>query len=155
MDEVTSRDGTQIAFDRLGDGPPVIVVGGAMCDRASMRPTAEELAKHFAVFNYDRRGRGHSGDTSPYAVERETEDIGALVAESGGAASVYGHSSGAGLALHAAADGLPITKLVLHDPPTPTRPMATRRRDGPRESTARTSSPSCRRAATATQSSCS
>ncbi len=117
MEKVHSRDGTPIAFDRLGDGPPVIVVCGAMCDRALMRPTAEELAKHFTVFNYDRRGRGESGDTAPYAVEREIEDISALIAEAGGTASVYGHSSGAGLALHAAADGLPITKIVLHEPP--------------------------------------
>src|ERR671912_349808 len=117
MDKVTSSDGIQIAFDRLGDGPPVIVVCGAMCDRALMRPTAEELAKHFTVFNYDRRGRGDSGDTAPYAVEREIEDIGALIVEAGGTASVYGHSSGAGLVLHAAAHGLPITKIVLHDPP--------------------------------------
>ena len=71
--EVASPDGTPIAFDRLGDGPPVIVVCGAMCDRALMRPTAEELAKHFTVFNYDRRGRGGSADTKPYAVEREIE----------------------------------------------------------------------------------
>jgi predicted alpha/beta hydrolase len=83
MNKVTSRDGTPIAFDRLGDGPPVIVVCGAMCDRALMRPTAEELAKHFTVFNYDRRGRGDSRDTTPYAVEREIEDVGALVAEAG------------------------------------------------------------------------
>jgi len=68
VDKVTSRDGTPIAFDRLGDGPPVIVVCGAMCDRALMRPAAEELAKHFTVFNYDRRGRGDSGDTAPYAL---------------------------------------------------------------------------------------
>src|SRR5215203_472121 len=95
MDKVTSRDGTQIAFDRLGDGPPVIVVGGAMCDRALTGPTAEELAKHFTVLNYDRRGRGDSGDTGPYAVEREIEHIGALIVEAGGTASVYGHSSGA------------------------------------------------------------
>jgi pimeloyl-ACP methyl ester carboxylesterase len=88
-----------------------------MCDRALMRPTAEELAKHFTVFNYDRRGRGDSGDTAPYAVEREIEDLGALVIEAGGQASVYGHSSGAGLVLHAAAHGLPIAKIVLHDPP--------------------------------------
>src|ERR671911_53544 len=117
MDKVTSRDGTQIAFDRLGDGPPVVVVGGQLCDRALTRSTAEELAKHFTVFNYDRRGRGDSGDTAPYAVEREIEDIGALIVEAGGTASVYGHSSGAGLVLHAAAHGLPIAKIVLHDPP--------------------------------------
>src|ERR687893_1426414 len=117
MDKVTSGDGTTIAFDRLGDGPPVIVVCGAMCDRALMRPTAEELAKHFTVFNYDRRGRGDSGDTAPYAVEREIEDIDALINEAGGSASVYGTSSGAALALEAAASGLAITKLALWEPP--------------------------------------
>src|SRR5215218_2825995 len=117
MDKVTSSDGTPIAFDRLGDGPPVIAVCGAMCDRALMRPTAEELAKYFTVFNYDRRSRGDSGDTAPYAVEREIEDIGALLVQAGGEASVYGHSSGAGLVLHAAAAGLPIAKIALHDPP--------------------------------------
>ncbi|HZF58159.1 MAG TPA: alpha/beta hydrolase [Rubrobacter sp.] len=117
MDKVTSKDGTPIAFDRLGEGPPVIVVCGAMCDRALMRPTAEELAKHFTVINYDRRGRGDSGDTTPYAVEREIEDLGALVAEAGETASVYGHSSGAVLAVHAAAAGLPIAKVVLYEPP--------------------------------------
>lgn len=117
MHKVTSSDGTAIAFDRLGDGPPVIVVGGQLCDRALTRPIAEELAEHFTVFNYDRRGRGDSGDTTPYAVEREIEDLGALIAEAGGTASVYAHSSGAALALHAAAAGLPIAKLVLHEPP--------------------------------------
>jgi pimeloyl-ACP methyl ester carboxylesterase len=117
VNRTKSSDGTPIAFERLGDGRPVIVVAGAMCDRALTRPTAEELAKHFTVFNYDRRGRGDSGDTVPYAVEREIEDIGALVAEAGGTASVYAHSSGAGLALHAAARGLPIARLVLHEPP--------------------------------------
>src|SRR5215216_2629846 len=117
MDKVTSSDGTSIAFDRLGDGPPVVVVCGAMCDRALMRPTAEELAKYFTVFNYDRRGRGDSGDTAPYAVEREIEDIGALMDEAGETASVYGHSSGAGLILHPAPPGLPIANIALHDPP--------------------------------------
>jgi pimeloyl-ACP methyl ester carboxylesterase len=117
MDTVTSSDGTTIAFDRSGEGPPVIVVGGATCDRAMTRPLAEQLAQHFTVINYDRRGRGDSGDTAPYAVEREVEDLGALIAEAGGTASVYGHSSGAGLVLHAAAHGLPITRLVLHEPP--------------------------------------
>jgi len=116
MNKVSSPDGTPIAFDRLGDGQPVIVVGGAMCDRALTGPTAKELAKRFTVINYDRRGRGDSGDTAPYAVERELEDLGALIAEAGGRASVYGHSSGAALALHAAVAGLPIAKLVLHEP---------------------------------------
>jgi len=116
IDTLTSSDGTTIAFERLGDGPPVIVVGGQLADRALTQPTAEELAKHFTVINYDRRGRGDSGDAAPYTVEREIEDLGALIAEVGGTASVYGHSSGAALALHAAA-GLPIAKLVLHEPP--------------------------------------
>ena len=151
--EVASPNGTAIAFDRLGDGLPVIVVGGALCDRAVTRPTAEELAKHFAVINYDRRGRGDSRDTTPYAVQREIEDIGALVAEAGGTASVYGHSSGAGLVLHAAAHGVPMAKIVLHDPPTP--PMAMRRRDVVRGSTARSSRPRFRRAAVARRSNCS
>ena len=114
---VNSRDGTPIAFDQLGDGLPVVVIGGATCDRARTRPLAEELAQHCTVINYDRRGRGDSGDTAPYAIEREIEDLGALIGAAGGAAGVYGHSSGAGLALHAAAAGLPITKLVMHDAP--------------------------------------
>lgn len=116
MNRVTSGDGTSIAFERFGEGPPIILVGGATCNRAMTRPLAEELAERFTVANSDRRGRGDSGDTQPYAVEREVEDIGALIAEAGGKASVYGHSSGAVLALHAARV-LPITKLVLHEPP--------------------------------------
>lgn len=114
---VTSADGTRIAFDRLGEGPPVVVLSGIICDRRTTRALAEELAHQFSVINYDRRGRGESGDTTPYAVEREVEDVGALITEAGGTASVYGHSSGAGLALNAAARGLPITRLVLHEPP--------------------------------------
>jgi pimeloyl-ACP methyl ester carboxylesterase len=114
---VDSVDGTKIAFDRLGDGPPVIVVGGMFCDRRTMRALAEQLAERFTVINYDRRGRGSSSDTPPYAVEHELEDLAALIREAGGSAAVYGHSSGAGLAIRAAAAGLPITQLVLHEPP--------------------------------------
>jgi pimeloyl-ACP methyl ester carboxylesterase len=117
MERVSSADGTSIAFDRLGDGPPLIVVGGATCDRARMRETSERLARRFAVINYDRRGRGDSGDTHPYAVVREVEDLAALIDAAGGSASLYGHSSGAALVLHAGAAGLPVDKLVLHDPP--------------------------------------
>jgi pimeloyl-ACP methyl ester carboxylesterase len=117
MSETRSKDQTEIAFDRLGGGQPVIVVGGATCDRARMHPISEELARDFEVINYDRRGRGESGDTQPYAVGREVEDIAALIDEAGGSASVYGHSSGAALALNAAAAGLPIERLILHDPP--------------------------------------
>jgi len=114
---VTSEDGTPIAFDHFGQGPRVVVVSGMFCDRQTTQELAERLALQFSVINYDRRGRGESGDTTPYAVEREVEDLGALIAWAGGAALVYGHSSGAGLALHAAASGLPITRLVLHEPP--------------------------------------
>ncbi|TDC55118.1 alpha/beta hydrolase [Actinomadura sp. KC345] len=113
----TSADGTRIAYDRVGDGPALILVGGMFCARPATRDLAGRLASRFTVTNYDRRGRGDSGDTPPYAVEREIEDLGALIAEAGGSAAVYGHSSGAGLALEAAAAGLPITRLVLHEPP--------------------------------------
>lgn len=112
-----SRDGTPIAFERLGDGPPLILVGAALQGRASYHPLAEELSKHLTVFNYDRRGRGDSGDTPPYSVEREVDDLAAVIAEAGGTASVYGHSSGAALVLHAAARGARIDAMVLHEPP--------------------------------------
>jgi pimeloyl-ACP methyl ester carboxylesterase len=92
VEKVRSKVGTTVAFDRLGDGPTVIVVGGATCDRAMTRPLAEQLAQRFTLINYDRRGRGDSGDTAPYAVEREIEDLGALIAVAGGTASVYGYS---------------------------------------------------------------
>ena len=114
---VSSPDGTKIAYDRLGDGPPVVLVSGLFCHRPMTQPLAERLAPDFTVVHYDRRGRGESGDTPPYAVEREVEDLAALIDELGGAAAVYGHSSGAGLALEAVAAGLPITALVLHEPP--------------------------------------
>ena len=114
---VTSADGTRIAFDRPGHGSPLIVVGGIFSDREKMRDLADAFSKWCTVINYDRRGRGQSGDGSAYAVAREIEDLGALIATTGGSASVYGHSSGAGLALNAAAAGLPIDRLVLHEPP--------------------------------------
>jgi pimeloyl-ACP methyl ester carboxylesterase len=117
MNTVTSRDGTTIAFDRLGEGPPVILVCGGSTDRSANAPLATVLAEHFTVFNYDRRGRGDSGDTPPYAVEREVEDIDAVIDAAGGSAFLYGTSSGAGLALEAAASGLDITKLALWEPP--------------------------------------
>ena len=117
METVTSSDGTTIAFDRLGDGPPVIMVCGQSTDRSSNAPLAALQAPEFAVFNYDRRGRGDSGDTRPYAVEREVEDIDALIREAGGSASVFGNSSGAALALEAAASGLAVDRLALWEPP--------------------------------------
>ena len=117
MDEVRSKDGTAIAFERSGEGPPVILVVGAFNDRATGAPLAAALKERFTVFNYDRRGRGASGDTLPYAVGREVEDIEALIEEAGGSASVFGYSSGAVLALRAAAHGLAIPRLALYDPP--------------------------------------
>jgi pimeloyl-ACP methyl ester carboxylesterase len=118
MEQVTSKDSTTIAFDRLGEGPAVILVSGGSVDRSSLAALADLLAQHFTVFNYDRRGRGPSGDTPPYAVEREVEDIDAVVEAAGGSAYLFGSSSGAALALEAARQ-LPnrITKLALWEPP--------------------------------------
>ncbi len=117
MNTVTSSDGTTIAFDQLGDGPPIILVGGGSVDRSANAPLAALLASHFTVINYDRRGRGDSGDAPPYAVEREIEDLEALINEAGGSAFVYGTSSGGALALEAAASGLAIMKLALWEVP--------------------------------------
>jgi pimeloyl-ACP methyl ester carboxylesterase len=114
---VTSKDGTTIGFDRLGDGPPVVLVSGGSVDRSSNAGLAEQLASDFSVFNYDRRGRGPSGDTQPYAIEREIEDIDAVIGAAGGSAGLYGTSSGAALALLATAAGSPARKLALWEPP--------------------------------------
>ena len=118
MRKVISKDGTPIAFDQSGHGPAIILVAGATATRLAEASLAAALAPHFTVFAYDRRGRGESGDTAPYAVEREVEDIEALINEAGGSAFVFGHSSGAVLALEAARL-LPtkITKLALYEPP--------------------------------------
>jgi len=112
-----SKDGTPIAFDRIGNGPPVILVDGALCYRGMGQSgqLAEVLAPYFTVFTYDRRGRGGSGDTAPYAVEREVEDIAALLSEAGGAAFLWGMSSGAVLALEAANRLSGIKKLALYE----------------------------------------
>ena len=117
METVRSADGTTIAFDRLGEGPPVVLVCGGSVDRSDDAPVAERLASSFTVFNYDRRGRGDSGDTQPYAIEREVEDAGAVIEAAGGMANLWGSSSGAALALICAAQGLPISKLALWEPP--------------------------------------
>lgn len=106
-----------IAFDQLGDGPPVILVLGAFNTRATGAPLAAALAAQHTVINYDRRGRGDSGDGDDYAVEREIEDLDTLVQRVGGRAAVFGFSSGAALALAAAAHGLAITRLALFDLP--------------------------------------
>jgi pimeloyl-ACP methyl ester carboxylesterase len=131
LQTVTSADGTSIAFERVGDGPAVILVGGAFNDRSTVAALAATLAPDFTTIAYDRRGRGASGDRSTgsgvagkadgtaagtAAVEREVADIAALIAYAGGSASVFGHSSGAVLALEAAQRGLPITRLALYEP---------------------------------------
>jgi len=117
METIASRDGTRIGFDRLGDGPPVVLVCGGSTDRMSNAGLAAALAPDFTVLNYDRRGRGDSGDTLPYAPEREFEDIAAVLEAAGGSAHLYGSSSGAGLALEATATGLPVRRLALWEPP--------------------------------------
>lgn len=119
IDHVTSNDGTRIAFDRVGSGPPIILVdsAGAFRGFGPMPALAQELATAFTVITYDRRGRGDSEDTPPYAVEREIEDVEALIEVAGGSAFVHGFSSGAVLALWAAASGLPISKLSLLEAP--------------------------------------
>lgn len=119
MDKVTSKDGTIIAYDKAGQGEPLILVGGAFNTRdfGPNPDLAKLLAQHFTVYNYDRRGRGDSTDTLPYAVEREVEDLEALTNQIGGPVHLYGISSGAGLALEAARRGLPVKKLALYEAP--------------------------------------
>jgi len=119
MNRVRSKDGTLIAYERSGAGPALILVDGALCSR-SFGPSpklAPLLARHFTVYAYDRRGRGLSGDTPPYAPAREIEDIAALVETAGGSASLVGLSSGGALSLEAAASGLPVAKVVAYEPP--------------------------------------
>lgn len=118
MQSVTSKDGTTITYEQLGAGPAVILVCGGSVDRSSNAGLAALLAERFTVYNYDRRGRGESGDTQPYAVEREVEDIEAVADAAGGTAYLYGASSGAALAMEAARM-LPtkITKLAMWEPP--------------------------------------
>lgn len=119
MYTVISKDGTTIAYDKTGQGPPLVLVSGAFGYRKF--PGAVKLAgllsERFTVYNYDRRGRGDSGDSKSYAIGREIEDLDAVIAAAGGSAYVWGLSSGAALALHAAASGSAISKLALHEPP--------------------------------------
>ena len=117
MNTVRSKDGTTIAFHRSGSGPVLILIGGAMSDHGSAASVASLLAPRFTVITYDRRGRGDSGDTLPYSVDREIEDLAALIAGAGGSAFVMGGSSGGILALDCAAHGLAITKLAVYEPP--------------------------------------
>ena len=118
MDKQTiSRDGTPIAYTSSGQGPAVILVSGAMSTGAAMVPLAGLLSARFTVVGYDRRGRGESGDTAPYAVAREVEDLAALIEVAGGEAALYGMSSGGALVLEAAASGLPVRQVAVYEPP--------------------------------------
>ncbi len=113
----TSADGTRIAYDVVGSGPPVVIVSGAFGTRTDARELAGALSKRFTAAGYDRRGRGDSGDARPYAPARELDDLRAVIDALGGSAFVYGHSSGGALSLDAAAAGLPIMKLAVYEPP--------------------------------------
>jgi pimeloyl-ACP methyl ester carboxylesterase len=121
IDFQSSADGTKIAFERTGEGPALIIIGGALNSRRSADTLVPRLAPHFTVYAYDRRGRGESSDTLPYSPGREIEDVKALISAAGGSAYVYGHSSGAILALEAAAAGAAISKLAAYEPPYLTR----------------------------------
>ncbi|KUO07549.1 alpha/beta fold hydrolase [Streptomyces sp. DSM 15324] len=118
MDKKTiSRDGTELAYTRAGQGPAVILVSGAMSTGGTVAPLGGLLAGRCTVLTYDRRGRGASGDTAPYAVEREVEDLAALIEVAGGEACLYGASSGGALALRAAASGLPVPRVAVYETP--------------------------------------
>jgi pimeloyl-ACP methyl ester carboxylesterase len=119
VESLRSTDGTSIAFEWVGTGPALVLVDGAMCFRGfgPMGPLAALLADEFTVFTYDRRGRGQSTDTQPYAIEREVDDLAALVEAAGGSAYAYGVSSGAVLALLAAERGVDMPRLGLFEPP--------------------------------------
>ena len=114
---VTSKDGTAIVYDRAGAGPPVVLISGGPSDRGANAELSGLLAAHATVYSYDRRGRGDSGDTPPYSIDREFEDLAAVIAEAGGPAALIGYSGTGNVALDAAARGLPISKLALWEPP--------------------------------------
>ncbi|WP_129306416.1 alpha/beta hydrolase [Streptomyces sp. L2] len=116
-DMTTSRDGTSLAYEVRGRGPTVILVSGAMSTGGTMAPLAERLADRCTAVVYDRRGRGESGDTTPYEVAREVEDLAALVEAVGGEAALFGVSSGGALVLHAAASGLPVRRAAVYEVP--------------------------------------
>jgi len=127
MAHVTSADGTPIAYQRDGSGPAVILIGGGLDDGSENAPLARELAEEFTVYNFARRGRGDSGDSSPYAVQREIDDIAAIIAEAGGSAYLFGASSGGMFALEAAAAGLPVGRIAVYEVPYDTADDALQR----------------------------
>lgn len=115
--QTTSSDGTMIVFDRTGSGPPVVLLGGGPATRSAEAPLAALLAAELTVYTYDRRGRGESGDTQPHSVDREFEDLAAVIAEAGEPVGLYGSSGAAMIGLAAAVRGLPISRLALWEPP--------------------------------------
>jgi pimeloyl-ACP methyl ester carboxylesterase len=117
--KVVSHDGTVIAFSKLGHGPPLILVDGAFCfrDNGPIPQLSPLLAQRFTVYVYDRRGRGESADTPPYAIERGVEDLGALIDAAGGSAFVFGMPSGGRIVLRAVENGMPVKKIALYEPP--------------------------------------
>jgi pimeloyl-ACP methyl ester carboxylesterase len=117
MNIVHSADGTPIAFEKSGDGPPLAMVVGAFSDRTWRQSLVADLESEYTVYRYDRRGRGDSGDTGPYAIEREVEDLAAVIDATGGAPFLFGHSSGGALAIEAAAAGAPISKIAVYEVP--------------------------------------
>lgn len=127
MDTVTSADGTDIALEQTGTGAPVVLIGGAYNDRSTVAALAATLAPDFTAITYDRRGRGRSGNNDDgFHVDRELEDLAAVIERSGGTASVFGHSSGGVLAIEAALRGLPVERLAVYEPsyiPAGTRPQ--------------------------------
>ncbi|MEU7467821.1 alpha/beta hydrolase [Streptomyces sp. NPDC044984] len=114
---ISSRDGTSLAYESAGRGATIVLVSGAMSTGGTVAPLAAPLSERFRVVVYDRRGRGGSGDTAPYAVEREVEDLAALIGAVGGEAALYGVSSGGALALRAAASGLPVHHVAVYETP--------------------------------------
>lgn len=117
MEFVTSKDGTKIAYKKTGNGPPLVIIGGSLADHSFYTPLASELARDFTVYVFDRRNRGESGDTLPYAVEREVEDVAAILDLIGEPVILYGHSAGSALALNVVASGVSVAHLILADPP--------------------------------------
>ncbi|GHD29681.1 alpha/beta hydrolase [Streptomyces violarus] len=115
--KILSRDGTRIAYESTGQGPAVVLVSGAMSTGGTLAPLAVSLSERFQAVVYDRRGRGASADTAPYAVERELEDLAAVIEAVGGEALLYGISSGGALALEAAASGLPVRRVAVYETP--------------------------------------
>jgi pimeloyl-ACP methyl ester carboxylesterase len=117
MKLIASADGTRIALDRSGSGPPLVIVLGAFCDRSTSKPLAALLTASYTVYEYDRRGRGDSGNGLPFAIADEVEDLAAVLAAAVQPAFVYGHSSGGALALEAAARGVEMRGLAVYEPP--------------------------------------